>query len=143
MNKFKKIIGLLLILITVVWSWYLLWSGFIQSVTFPRAGFPIGSIFLPVLLLILVLPVGVSYLFSKNVLLKAGKVAVWFHLSSIVILVLGFLPYLPCIINRGRCDKGGVAEMILFAISALVAGVLYIIGLIFLSQNKDIIDNIN
>jgi membrane protease YdiL (CAAX protease family) len=137
MNKFKKIIGYVLILITVIWSWYLLWSAFYDSIRFPRGGFSLVSVFLVVLLLVLVLPVGVSYIFSKNELQKAGRVAVWFHFSSIVVLILGLLPYfLVCIIHISYCDKGGVGELILFGISALMAGVLYIIGLVALSINK-------
>ncbi len=134
MHKLRKIIGWILILITIIWSWYIIWQGVYKS------NFNLFSLSVIVLILIALLPIGVTYVRTNKQLLKPGKIAIWLHLSSIILFILGLLPLIPCLLNRLSCEKGGVGETILFAVSTVVSGLIYVVGLLFLSQNKDMID---
>jgi hypothetical protein len=87
--------------------------------------------------LLLILPIGIFYI-RANIFSKLQKTAFWLHLSSMIIIVIGSIPYLSCLTGIS-CEGEGIGEVILITIIAFPSVAIYLIGmfLLIISWFKD------
>ncbi|MBU2081958.1 hypothetical protein KKH14_00835 [Patescibacteria group bacterium] len=124
MNKLSKVLGVFLIVISVIGIGVTFFISKTDELNWIEFILPILTA------LFLVLPSGIFYFRRGNVqLFGATKVALWFHIISVILIILGSLPIVGCII---RLACLGLGAPILFVIFTVPAAVIYCLGSVIL-----------
>ena len=136
----KKTLGIVIILVGFI-AMALILVGTSMNETFGLTGFTEENTkiiqwlvirLLPIVgFLLLILPVGVFYIKNKNLINKIQKTAFWLHFSSILIMIISFIPYLACI-TKVSCSGEAFGEIIFIIAASFPAVIIYLIATLLL-----------